>query len=71
MACDLEGLSLSSGSACMVGGLRPSHVLLAMGVAPELAQATLRFSIGQLTQETDISEITKRLQRTVHRLRSS
>ena len=71
MACDLEGLSLSSGSACMVGSLQPSHVLLAMGVPLELAQATLRFSIGQAISEADISEITERLQRVVNRLRNT
>ena len=70
MACDLEGLSLSSGSACMVGSLQPSHVLLAMGVSKELAQSTLRFSISQSTLKIGISEIVVRLQRAIQNLRS-
>lgn len=70
MACDLEGLSLSSGSACMVGSLQPSHVLLAMGIPEKLAQATLRFSIGQFTQESDLSEAARRLRKVVTHLRS-
>ena len=44
---DLAGICASSGSACMVGSVQPSHVLLAMGVAPELARATVRFSLGK------------------------
>ena len=43
---DLAGICASSGSACMVGSIVPSHVLLAMGVAPELARSTVRFSLG-------------------------
>lgn len=52
---DLAGICASSGSACMVGSIVPSHVLLAMGVAPELARATVRFSLGK---ETTTNEIT-------------
>jgi cysteine desulfurase len=52
---DLEGVSVSSGSACMVGSVVPSHVLLAMGVPVEIAQATVRFSLGKPTCLEDIS----------------
>ncbi len=55
MSLDLAGLCVSSGSACMVGSIQPSHVLLAMGVGPEVAQATVRFSIGKLTTEREIA----------------
>jgi len=51
---DLEGVCVSSGSACMVGSVQPSHVLLAMGVAPDLARATVRFSLGRETKPEDI-----------------
>lgn len=44
-ALDLEGFSVSSGSACSSGTLEPSHVLLAMGISPELARASLRVSL--------------------------
>ena len=51
---DLAGICASSGSACMVGSIVPSHVLLAMGAPPELARATVRFSLGK---ETTVEEI--------------
>lgn len=54
MGLDLEGVAVSSGSACMVGSIQPSHVLLAMGVSGDLARATVRFSLGR---ETTLSEI--------------
>ncbi len=54
ISLDLAGLCVSSGSACMVGSIQPSHVLLAMGVAPEVAQATVRFSLGKLTTAAEV-----------------
>lgn len=54
IALDLVGVAVSSGSACMVGSVQPSHVLLAMGVAPEVAGATVRFSMGKPTTENEI-----------------
>ena len=44
---DLEGICASSGSACSAGSLEPSHVLLAMGVEPALANSLVRFSLGR------------------------
>jgi cysteine desulfurase len=55
MGLDLEGVCVSSGSACMVGSIQPSHVLVAMGVNPKTALATIRFSMGRKTTESDIS----------------
>ncbi|MCP4181890.1 MAG: cysteine desulfurase, partial [Hyphomicrobiales bacterium] len=49
IALDLEGISVSSGSACSSGRVNQSHVLSAMGVEPELAECTLRLSIGHQT----------------------
>jgi len=51
---DLAGIGVSSGSACSSGKVQPSHVLQAMGFAPELAQGGLRVSMGWSTSETDI-----------------
>ena len=71
IALDLEGIAVSSGSACMVGSVVPSHVLLAMGVAPEVAQATVRFSLGKPTTEAEIDQTVARLERVLHRLRAA
>ncbi|HEV7293054.1 MAG TPA: aminotransferase class V-fold PLP-dependent enzyme [Devosia sp.] len=54
MALDLAGLSVSSGSACSSGKVGPSHVLAAMGVAPELAQCALRVSLGWSSTAEDV-----------------
>jgi cysteine desulfurase len=54
MALDLLGLSVSSGSACSSGKVGPSHVLAAMGVAPELAECALRISLGWNSTEADV-----------------
>jgi cysteine desulfurase len=51
---DMEGVCASSGSACMVGSVQPSHVLLAMGLPLEAARATVRFSLGKPTTGTEI-----------------
>jgi cysteine desulfurase len=55
MALDLEGVCASSGSACMVGSVVASHVLLAMGLSLALARSAIRFSIGKYTTEEEIS----------------
>lgn len=52
---DLEGVCASSGSACMVGSMQPSHVLLAMGVEAGNAASTVRFSLGTLSTASDIA----------------
>lgn len=54
MGLDLEGVCVSSGSACMVGSIQPSHVLVAMGVDARTALATVRFSMGHGTVEADV-----------------
>lgn len=54
MGLDLEGVCASSGSACMVGSVVASHVLLAMGLPESLAGSAVRFSLGHETTETEI-----------------
>ena len=54
IAFDLEGVALSSGSACSSGKVQPSHVLAAMGVPRALADGALRLSTGWQTTEADI-----------------
>ena len=51
---DLEGIAVSSGSACSSGKVQPSHVLEAMGLGPKLAQGAVRLSLGWSTTEADI-----------------
>ncbi|MBR0828365.1 cysteine desulfurase [Bradyrhizobium manausense] len=52
---DLEGIAVSSGSACSSGKVQPSHVLSAMGLDPQAAQGAVRLSLGWSTQEADIN----------------
>ena len=53
-AMDLDGIEASTGSACTTGSVEPSHVLLAMGIEPELAHGSLRLTIGRDTTEADV-----------------
>jgi cysteine desulfurase len=66
---DLEGIAVSSGSACTSGSLEPSHVLLAMGVPHEIAQSAIRFSLGWENKEEDVDYLLDVLPGIVKRLR--
>ncbi len=66
---DLAGLAVSSGSACLVGSVQPSHVLAAMGVPSEWASATVRFSIGSQIRDEDGEEILRRVGQVVRHQR--
>jgi cysteine desulfurase len=55
IALDLAGIMVSAGAACSSGKVGPSHVLEAMGIAPEIAVSTIRISIGWSTTEADIA----------------
>lgn len=66
---DLAGIAASSGSACTSASLEPSHVLLAMGVAPEVAHASLRMSLGRDNTEEDVDYVLETLPGIVRRLR--
>jgi len=70
IALDLAGLAVSSGSACLVGSVQPSHVLAAMGVPDEWASATVRFSIGSHIRDEDCSEIAGRVKQVVNHQRA-
>ena len=59
IAFDLDGVAISSGSACSSGKVAPSHVLAAMGVPAELARGAVRVSIGPTTTETEIDRFLK------------
>jgi cysteine desulfurase len=70
LGLDLEGVAVSSGSACAVGSLEPSHVLKAMGLPHELARAAVRFSFGKSSTAEDVDYILQALDRVVERLRT-
>jgi cysteine desulfurase len=69
LGLDLEGVAVSSGSACAVGSLEPSHVLKAMGLSHELTRAAVRFSFGTGNTAGDVEQIVEALTRVVGRLR--
>lgn len=69
-ALDLDGIAVSSGSACSSGSLEPSHVLLAMGVDPRLALSSVRFSLGRTTTALDVEETLERLPGLLERARA-
>ena len=71
MALDLEGVCASSGSACMVGSVVASHVLLAMGLPAELAGAAVRFSLGRETTEEEIDRAVSVIGRVINRVSSA
>ncbi len=66
---DLKGIAASTGSACTSGSLESSHVLMAMGVAPEIAQGSIRFSLGRDNRKEDIDYTVENLVEIVTRLR--
>jgi cysteine desulfurase len=70
IALDLKGLAVSTGSACSSGAIEPSHVLMAMGLRPDRARASIRFSLGKQTTEQDIDFALSLVPEAVGRLRA-
>ena len=71
MALDLEGICASSGSACMVGSVRASHVLLAMGLPMERARSAIRLSLGKWTTAEEIAAVGDALDRIAKRTKDA
>ncbi len=67
---DQQGFCASSGSACTSGSVEPSHVLMALGVGPEQATGSVRFSVGKSTTAADIDRLLAALPPIIERLRS-
>ena len=67
IALDLDGVAVSSGSACSSGTVKPSHVLAAMGVDEALARGGLRVSFGWNNGEADVDAVIASLQRLIAR----
>ena len=69
IALDLKGLSVSTGAACSSGAIEPSHVLTAMGVRPDRARASIRFSLGKQNTTEDVDFALHLVPAAVERLR--
>jgi cysteine desulfurase len=69
IALDLKGVAVSTGAACSSGAIEPSHVLIAMGLRPDQARASIRFSLGKQTVAEDIDFALALVPETVARLR--
>ena len=70
IALDLEGIAVSTGSACGASKLKASHVLLAMGVDKNLAQSSIRFSLGKNNTKKEIEKFVKILKTKIQSLKS-
>lgn len=70
MVLDLNGIAVSSGSACSSGSLEPSHVILATGASMEQAHSSIRFSLGKETTKEEIDYTIETLKAAVEKLRS-
>jgi cysteine desulfurase len=66
---DLEGIAVSTGSACSSGTLEPSHVLKAMGLPSHRTQNSLRFSLGMFSTQEEVDRVVEVLPRLVEKLR--
>ena len=69
IALDLKGLAVSTGAACSSGAIEPSHVLTAMGLRPERARGSIRFSLGKQNTPEDVEFALGLVPQTVARLR--
>jgi cysteine desulfurase len=70
LSLDFEGIYASSGSACSSGSVNPSHVLLAIGLAPEVAHGSLRLSLNKFNTEEDIDAVLEVLPMITEKLRN-
>ncbi len=66
---DMFGMSVSTGSACSSGSLDPSHVIMALGVEPEIAHSSVRFSLGRQNTESEVDSAIELVRETVESLR--
>ncbi len=69
IALDLDGIAVSTGSACSSGTLEPSHVLKAMGFPVHRTQNSLRFSLGLYSTDEEVDRVLAALPRLVEKLR--
>jgi cysteine desulfurase len=70
IALDLRGIACSTGSACSSGAVEPSHVLTAIGLSPQRARSSLRFSLGRQNTAEEVDILLRTLPEVVERLRA-
>ena len=70
IALDLRGIACSTGAACSSGSVEPSHVLTAIGLKPEQARSSIRFSLGRFNTDADVDAALEVLPPVVERLRA-
>jgi cysteine desulfurase len=70
IALDLRGIACSTGAACSSGSIEPSHVLTAIGLWPEQARSSIRFSLGRFNTDADVDTALEVLPAVVERLRA-
>ena len=70
LLADMEGICLSTGSACSSASLEPSHVLLSIGVPVEIAHGSLRFSLSHMNTDADVDYLLEKIPQIVGRLRA-
>jgi cysteine desulfurase len=69
IAMDLKGISVSTGAACSSGAIEPSHVLVAMGLSPDEARASIRFSLGKQNTPEEVDFVLERIPEVLSKLR--
>ena len=69
LSLDMEGIAASTGSACASGSDEPAHALLAMGIPPDVARNSIRFTLGKETTEDEVKRVLEVLPPIVKRLR--
>ena len=70
MGLDRAGVACSAGSACTSASLEPSHVLMAIGLSPDAANGSLRFSMGRQTTRDEVGSVLEALLHVVDKLSS-
>ncbi len=70
IALDLQGIACSTGAACSSGAVGPSHVLMAIGLSPDEARSSLRFSLGRTTTAEEVDKVIAVIPQAVERLRA-
>jgi cysteine desulfurase len=69
ISMDLKGIAVSTGAACSSGAIEPSHVLIAMGLTPDQARGSIRFSLGKTNNEDEVDLVAEKVPEVVTKLR--